>query len=145
LLEAGDLRIGAFICWEAMYPELVREFALAGAEVLANLSNDAWFGDAAPARLHLDTAALRAIENRRYLLRATATGLSAVIDPYGRTVTESRLREAEVLSATIRPSGAHTPYQRWGDAVALAALALALAVALVDAASSRLPVRRPVG
>ncbi len=137
LLEAGDLRIGAFICWEAMYPELVREFALAGAEVLANLSNDAWFGDAAPARLHLDTAALRAIENRRYLLRATATGLSAVIDPYGRTVTESRLHEPEVLTATIRPSDARTPYQRWGDSVAWAALALALAAALVDAASPR--------
>ena len=135
LLEAGDLRIGAFICWEAMYPELVREFALAGAEVLANLSNDAWFGDRAPARLHLDIASLRAIENRRYLLRATATGLSAVIDPYGRTLTESRLREPEVLSATIRPSDARTPYQRWGDSVAWAALALALAAALVDAAS----------
>jgi len=131
LLEAGDLRIGAFICWEAMYPELVREFALAGADLLANLSNDAWFGDAAPARLHLDIASLRAIENRRYLLRATATGLSAVIDPYGRTLTVSRMREPEVLSATVRPSGARTPYQGWGDFVAWTALALALAAALV--------------
>src|SRR5207247_322196 len=83
-------------------------------------SNDAWFGDRAPARLHLDIASLRAIENRRYLLRATATGLSAVIDPYGRTLTESRLPEPEVAAPTLRPSEPPTPDQPWGDPVACA-------------------------
>ena len=77
------------LCVEAMFPDLVRQAVREGAEVLVNLSNDAWFGDAEPARQQLDIATLRAVENRRYLVRAAATGFSAVIDPHGRTLAES--------------------------------------------------------
>jgi apolipoprotein N-acyltransferase len=115
VLPASGLRLGTVLCVEAMFPGLVRQAVRQGAEVLVNLSNDAWFGGAAPARQQLQIATLRAVENRRYLVRAAATGFSAVIDPHGRTLAESGLDRFEVLNATVRPSHAQTPYQRWGD------------------------------
>ena len=130
LLPANTARVGAFLCFEAMYPDLVRQVAVRGAQVLANPSNDDWFGYAAPAQHQLDIASLRAIENRRYLVRATATGFSAVIDPYGRVVARSGFGSAEVLSATIQPSQTQTPYQRWGDALSWSAIAGVLGITL---------------
>jgi len=130
MLRAGDVRVGAFLCFEAMYPDLVRGFALQGAEVLANPSNDDWFGNAAPARHQLDIATVRAIENRRYLVRPTATGFSAIIDPYGHAVVLSGFGTPEVLTGSIRPSQTQTPYQRWGDAAAWIAVGFAIAVSL---------------
>lgn len=114
-LRAEDVRIGAFLCFEAMYPDVVRNFTRRGAEVLANPSNDDWFGTFALARHLLDIASVRAIENRRYLVRPTSTGFSAVFDPYGRAVALSRFGAPDVLTASIYPSQAITPYQRWGD------------------------------
>jgi apolipoprotein N-acyltransferase len=118
LLPAAALRSGALLCLEAMFPEVARRAARDGAEVLVNLSNDAWFGHPAPARHQLDIAALRAVENRRYLIRAAATGFSAVIDPHGRVVSRSEYGTHEIIESTVRPSHATTPYQRWGDACA---------------------------
>src|SRR4029450_10401071 len=89
-----------------------------GRDVLVTLSNDAWFGDAAPARHQLEIAALRAVENRRYLVRAAATGFSAVVDPAGRMLATSDFGTTQVLHATVRASHVRTPYQRWGDALA---------------------------
>lgn len=118
VLSATSLRVGAFLCLEAMFPDLVREAVRQGAEVLVNLSNDAWFGHPEPARHQLEIATLRAVENRRYLVRAASTGFSAVIDPYGRTLAQSEFNSHAVLNATVRASHARTPYQRWGDALA---------------------------
>jgi len=130
VLHAGIVPVGAFLCFEAMSPDFVRQFALQGAEVLANPSNDKWFGHTGPARHQLNVAILRAIENRRYLVRPTATGFSAVIDPYGRIVVHSGLGTSEVLTASIRPSQAQTPYQRWDDAAAWIAIAVVIAASL---------------
>jgi apolipoprotein N-acyltransferase len=140
LLRAGVGLVGTFVCFEAMYPNLVRRLAVGGAEVLANLSNDAWFGHAAPAQHLLDIASVRAIENRRYLVRATSTGFSAVIDPHGRVLARSALAVPQVLSEVVRRSRVRTPYQRWGDAGAWAAVALVVAVTLHQLAAGR---RRP--
>jgi apolipoprotein N-acyltransferase len=123
VLPGTDLRVGAFLCVEAMYPDLVRRAAGQGAEVLVNLSNDAWFGRPEAARQQLDIATLRAVENRRYLVRAAATGFSAVIDPYGRTLVRSGFDVHQVLNSTVRASHACTPYQRVGDAFAWAVIA----------------------
>jgi apolipoprotein N-acyltransferase len=76
--------IGVFICYEAIIPQLARKLVANGAGVLVNISNDAWYGDTAAAYQHLEMARLRAIENHRYLLRATNNGLTTLIDPYGR-------------------------------------------------------------
>jgi apolipoprotein N-acyltransferase len=126
LLAARGARLGAFVCFEAMYPELIRDLVRAGAEVLVNVSNDAWFGSAAAAQHHLDMATVRAIENRRYLVRAATTGYSAVVDPHGRVLAQSRLGQPVVLSESVRAVEGRSPYQRLGDAVAWAAVGYAL-------------------
>lgn len=131
VLRAPIARIGAFVCFEAMYPELVRRFALNGAEVLANPSNDGWFGHPIPAQLQLHIASVRAIENRRYLVRATTTGISAVIDPAGRILAASEFGSPAVLTTTIYRSRVSTPYQRWGDALCWVALAILLMTSCV--------------
>jgi apolipoprotein N-acyltransferase len=77
-------RIGAFICYESVFPNFVRQFAANGAEVLFNLSNDGFFGRSAARLQHLDIVRMRAAENRRWILRATNDGITATIDPAGR-------------------------------------------------------------
>jgi len=129
-LSTGDAQIGAFVCFEAIYPDVARALALQGAEVFTNPANDDWLGYAAPARHHLDIATVRAIENRRYLVRPTATGFSAIIDPYGQTVARSNFDTPAVLTGTIRLSHAQTPYQRWGDTAAWIAVSWVIAVSL---------------
>jgi apolipoprotein N-acyltransferase len=117
-------RVGAFICGEALFPEVARTLAAGGAEVLANPSNDYWFGDPAGAKQHLQAAVLRAVENRRWVIRPTSTGYSAVIDPGGRVVARTEFGVAATLEATVFRSSQVTPYQRLGDAPIGAALAL---------------------
>ena len=119
--------VGPFVCFEAMYPELVRRIVVGGATLLANLSNDAWFGAPAPAREHLDMARLRAVEERRWLLRATTTGISAIVDPTGRVVAATSVGTPALLEGVVYPSQAATPYQRWGDLTAWCALGLVAA------------------
>ena len=123
LLATHAGRVGAFVCAEALYPDVARGLARAGAEILANPSNDYWFGAPQAAEAQLVTATFRAIENRRFLVRATATGVSAVIDAHGRIAARSAGDGPEVVAAELRRSSAITPYQRVGDlGVALACL-----------------------
>lgn len=131
ILRTSAARLGVFLCFEAVYPDLVRDVALLNAEVLVNPSNDDWFGDAAPALHMLDIASVRAIEHRRYLVRPTVTGFSAVIDPYGRTMALSGFGEPAVLTTEIRPLSIQTVYGRWGDAVAWLATVIVVGVSLV--------------
>jgi apolipoprotein N-acyltransferase len=116
VLDTRRVRVGAFVCAEALYPDVARELARAGAELLANPSNDYWFGAAQAEREQLESAAFRAIENRRYLVRATSTGVSAVVDPHGRVVARSAGAGPEIVSARLERSTAVTPYQQIGDA-----------------------------
>ncbi len=116
VLSGMGIRLGSFVCGESLFPEVARDLSNGGAELLANPSNDYWFADASGAQQHLQVAALRAIENRRWLVRPTATGISAVIDPHGRTIVRSRFGDAETLEARVFRSSSVTPYQRWGDA-----------------------------
>jgi apolipoprotein N-acyltransferase len=130
-LRTSVAHIGAVVCFEALYPKLVRQFSQREAQILANPSNDDWFGYAAPARHLLDIVSLRAIENRRYVVRPTTTGFSAVIDPYGRIVAQSGFGSPEVIVASIASSHTETLYQRWGDVVAWISIAIASVVSLV--------------
>ncbi len=139
LLRADGAAIGAFLCAEVLFPEIARALATAGASVLANPSNDGWFGAEAPARLQLGAAALRAIENRRPLVRATTGGFSAVIDAQGRILAAGDRTRADLIEATIHPSTVRTPFQRVGFALPV------LAAALVVAASLPRPRHRQLG
>lgn len=123
LVATRGAKVGAFLCAETLYPEVARGLARAGAELLANPSNDYWFGADAAAEAQLVSARFRAIENRRWLVRATATGVSAVVDAHGRVAARSRGDGPEVVAAELRRSSAVTVYQRVGDlGVALACL-----------------------
>jgi len=128
--------LGIFICYEDIFPQLVRKIALAGAEVLVNISNDAWFSDSA-AWQELEMARLRAIENRRYLLRATNDGVTAVIDPYGRVEQQIARHSAAVLPAHFSYRRGQTFYTRHGDVFAWLCTALAGAIAVVVTLSFR--------
>jgi apolipoprotein N-acyltransferase len=112
---AGDhARVGALVCAELLFPGVARELARGGAEILANPSNDAWLAPVASEHL-LRVARLRAIENRRPLVRATPTGVSAVIDAHGVVRSRTGFGSAQVLEAPLRASRATTLVQRFGD------------------------------
>jgi apolipoprotein N-acyltransferase len=119
--------VGTPICFEITYPHLVRAFRREGADVILNLSNDAWFGRTGFAETHLAHVPFRAVELRTWIVRATNTGISAVVDPRGRIVSRLGLFEEDVLVADVEGAGALGVYARWGDAPILILLALVLA------------------
>ena len=106
---------GVFICYEAVFPDGVRQFVNNGAEVLVNISNDGWFGRSAGPEQHLEMARLRAVENRRWLVRCTNNGYTVVVDPYGRV---TYLLPVDVRAVTEAHYGYRNDlslYDRWGD------------------------------
>jgi apolipoprotein N-acyltransferase len=111
--ESGP--VGVFICYEAIFPALVREFTARGAEVLVNISNDGWFGRSAAPEQHLWMARMRAIENGRWLLRATNNGITCVIDPQGRVRARLSTDVRATLDAQFAFRRGETPYVRYGD------------------------------
>jgi apolipoprotein N-acyltransferase len=129
--------IGVFICYEDIFPQLVRRIALAGAQVLVNISNDAWYGDSAAAFQHLEMARFRAIENRRYLLRATNDGITALIDPYGRVEKQIARHRTTVLPANFSYRRGQTFYTKHGDVFAWLCTALAVVMVLGAAILTR--------
>jgi len=126
-LEAAGFTVGVSICYEVTFGREVRE-ALPAAQLLINVTNDAWFGDSIGPHQHLQIARMRALETGRYLLRAANTGISAVIGPDGRIIARSRQFRTEILKAMVPPMTGTTPYVRFGDRPVLAALFLLLAV-----------------
>jgi apolipoprotein N-acyltransferase len=124
-------RIGGTICYEAIFPALVRGFAARGAELLVNVTNDAWYGTTSAPYQHLAMAAFRAVENRRYLVRAANTGFTAVVDPWGRVLEKTRLFDRTTLVREVPLVAEKSFYTRRGDVFAhvVAALALALVAA----------------
>ncbi len=117
------------ICYEVVYPHLIRRGVLEGAELLTTITNDAWYGHSSAPYQHFELASMRAIEQGRYLARAANTGISGIIDPYGRPVVATRVFEEAVVTAEIRFLQSRTLYATIGDAVAIASLVVALAAA----------------
>jgi len=114
-LDAGSTRLGAFICYESIFPDEVRQFAQQGAQVLVNISNDGWYGDSGAYAQHLSQTRMRAIENDRWLLSATDTGVTASIDPWGRIAARIPRKEQAVLVAPYALTSTTTFYTRHGD------------------------------
>lgn len=121
-----DYPFGSPICYEIIFPNLVRQFVRRGASFLVTITNDGWYGTSSAPYQHFQIAIFRAVENRRWLLRAATTGISGVIDPYGRVVTRSSLMTADVLTATVQPESGYSLYTRWGDAWSWVCLTLTL-------------------
>ena len=117
------------ICYEVIFPSLIRRFVSDGSELLTTITNDAWYGRSSAAYQHWDQAAMRSIEQGRYLARAANTGISGFVDPYGRAVAEDRLSSSQaVLVGDLRFIKERTIYSRIGDLVAWLSLALTVAV-----------------
>lgn len=131
VFDAAPGTLGVVVCSEAMSPSLVRSTVDEGAELILNPSNDSWFGAESAVRHQLRIATMRAIESRRWLVRSTPTGYSAIIDPWGRVIEESELDEPEVLVADVTFERRRSPYQRYGDVLPWACLALVVVVSLV--------------
>ena len=128
-LEVGSIVAATYICYESAFPQVARQMVRGGANVLVNISNDAWFGRTAGAEQHFQMGRVRAIETRRYLARAGNDGISAVVDPLGRVTARYPRGEQEAFVAEVGLSDAVTPYVRFGDwVVTLSALLLALLV-----------------
>jgi apolipoprotein N-acyltransferase len=106
---------GAFICYEAIFPNEVRHFAANGAHLLINMSNDGWFGRSAAPAQHLMMARVRAVENRRWLLRDTNNGFTVDVDPYGRAVAALPTDIRSELDAPYDFRSDRTLYVRFGD------------------------------
>jgi apolipoprotein N-acyltransferase len=114
LLQAAGYPVATSICFEVVFGEEMIQ-ALPEAALLVNVSNDAWFGRSLAPFQHLEMARMRARETGRPMLRATNTGISALIDHQGRITARSRQFEAAVVTGEVEPRQGATPYVRWGN------------------------------
>jgi apolipoprotein N-acyltransferase len=126
-LEVAGLTLAPSICYEDAYPALLRHEARAS-EALLTITNDAWFGRSPARYQHLQIGRMRALEGRRYLLRAANDGVSAIVGPDGRIVSRAPEFEPAVLRGQFTPRAGSTPYLATGNypMVGLALLLLAL-------------------
>ncbi len=123
-------KMNAIICFEAVFPGLVRKFVARGSELIVNLTNDGWYGDSAAPYQHLAMARWRAVENRRYLLRAANSGISAIIDPAGRISASTPLLRKDICLGRFDFVTCRSFYAAHGDlAAGLCAIICSLALA----------------
>jgi len=136
MLPVEGHMISTAICYEVTFPWLAREAVRQGSEMLTTVTNDAWYGESSAAYQHFEMAIMRAIEQGRYLVRAANTGVSGIVDPYGRVLIRTNLFETVAVVGEARFVQARTVYARIGDVavwVSAAVLALALGIALSSA------------
>ncbi|PIR20564.1 MAG: apolipoprotein N-acyltransferase [Deltaproteobacteria bacterium CG11_big_fil_rev_8_21_14_0_20_47_16] len=132
--EVGDLRpatnirpisldgipLGVLVCYEDTFPEIARKLVADGSTLLVNITNDAWYGWSSAAEQHLAASVFRAVENGRALVRATNTGVSAIIGADGELEFKSPLYSPAIIAAAVPLGIGQTPYNRWGWGVDLA-------------------------
>ena len=126
-LDISGRRLATPICYEIIYPELVRSMVVHGAEVIVTVSNDSWFGRSSAPLQHLSMAVFRSVENRRFLLRSTSNGISALIDSGGRILKQSAPGQRDAFLAPFRYFSGRTLFSRWGYLFPYACLLLVLA------------------
>jgi apolipoprotein N-acyltransferase len=130
VFTTGGHTYGVFICYESVFADEIRQYELKGAEVLVNISNDGWYGDTSAAWQHLNMVRMRAIENHRWILRSTNTGVTAAIDPRGRVTMAAPRHRRTSLHVAFGYEHDITFYAAHGDLFAyLCALITTLAFA----------------
>jgi apolipoprotein N-acyltransferase len=118
------IKFGTAICYEIIFPNLVRKFVKRGAEFLVTITNDGWYGKSPAPYQHFLIAVFRAVENRRFLLRAATTGISGFVDPYGRVLSRSELMTQTYLTGKVTPAEKLSFYTRSGDVLPILGLTL---------------------
>ena len=130
LLPVNGHQTSTAICYEVVFPSLMRDAVLQGSELLTTVTNDGWYGTSSAPYQHFEMASMRAIEEGRYMARSANTGISGVVDPYGRVVQASAIFEQVGLVAEVRLLNGRTIYSQIGDVIAYVAMALTV-IALV--------------
>jgi apolipoprotein N-acyltransferase len=130
MLPVAGHPVSTAICYEVVYPGLARDAVARGSQLLTTITNDAWYGRTSAPWQHWEQASLRAVEQGRYLVRAANTGISGIVDPYGRVVERSNLFEQAILQGEVRLLEGRTVYGRIGDLLAYLLAVLTLASVL---------------
>jgi len=128
---------GVYICYEAIFPNEIRRFSLSGAQLFINISDDGWFGGSGAPEQHLEMARVRAVENRRWLLRDTNDGITVSVDPYGRIAARLPANIRGELDAPYAFRSDLTPYARWGDWLPWLCVLAALVLVWIAARETR--------
>jgi apolipoprotein N-acyltransferase len=131
LLPLGAHQASTAICYEIIYPELVRQSVAQGSELLTTITNDSWFGASSAPYQHFEQASMRAIEEGRYLVRSANTGVSGLVDPYGHVLARTDIFHPAVIAGDVRLLKTRTPYSLVGDVFAYASAMLTLALLLM--------------
>ena len=126
VFDAGGRQVSVSICYESVYPGIAQAFVEGGSQLLATITNDAWFGRSSAPHQHFAQGALRAVEQGRYIVRAANTGISGAVDPYGRVIARTNLFEPAALVVDVRLLSGRTIYSRVGDVVVWFSLAVTL-------------------
>jgi apolipoprotein N-acyltransferase len=121
-LSINGHRLGVLICYEGIFPEPAGNYKREGAELLVNITNDAWFGKTSAPVQHLSMTVFRAVENRLFLVRAANTGISAIIDPTGEIISRTGLFQRAVLNGEVKIIDEKTYYAAYGDQFAYASM-----------------------
>jgi apolipoprotein N-acyltransferase len=142
VFEVSSLKFGVAICFESIYPGLVREFVDRGANAIVNITNDAWFGPSLGPCQHAQMAVMRAVEFRIGVARCANTGITMFIDPYGRIISRTELFTREILTGDVRTGAGRTFYFRAGRVIEAGMLLASLGLACL---SFVVPLRRSSG
>jgi apolipoprotein N-acyltransferase len=129
-LDWGEHKIGVLICYELIFPYLSRAAVQNGAELLINITNDAWYGKTSAPYQHFSMAVFRTVETRRALVRSANTGISGFIDPIGRVVSETPIFKDAIIGEDIPLMSGLTPYVRFGDMFAISCIIVAMVIIL---------------
>ncbi|MBD3368109.1 MAG: apolipoprotein N-acyltransferase [Candidatus Eisenbacteria bacterium] len=143
VFETEDVRFSVLICFEAIFPRLVRGFTDDGAELLVNITNDVWYGRTSMPFQHAQMAVMRSIENRRSLARSANSGVSLFADPYGRVISKTPIFERAVLVEDVPVATGRTFYARHGGLVAWLMVGAAVLLLALAVFARRRPATRP--
>jgi apolipoprotein N-acyltransferase len=121
-------RVSTAICYESIFPDLVRQFVKRGSELLIVITNDGWFGESSAPYQHLRMGVVRSVENRRWMVRTANTGITAIIDPYGRIEAQTPIGVRMVLDGVAHFRTDRTFYTQYGDIFAYANVLLVIAM-----------------
>ena len=133
IVKTSNGTIGISICFEQVYPSYIRGSVDLGATLLVNISNDSWFGDTTQPVQHLNCSVIRAVEHRRYLVRAANSGYSAIINAAGDVTNVTGLFKRDVIRGSVQHVEARSIYTRYGDMVLYLALMVLLLILAVEA------------